>query len=312
MRDLMREVSYETATLPAAPLRALIPVLAHAERELTKDLAELVQDFGGGRYSAQMLRRALVQVRGALNAVEQLRPEMRNALVAGGRQAGTMATRHLQRELAMFSRIFGGTIQHIPVVPAAKLAQQGLVDRYAASAKAYTAEVRADIRHQLSLGLARGESFPEMTARLMGRRTVAGIAAVAEMDEMSQARAASAAIFRTAQWKAERIVRTEVMNVYNESARESIQEVAEDEPRIQKRWDAILDGRVCLDCRQLHGVSVAPDENFPVPGDEGPPLHPYCRCTTVIWRSDWGDKEGVAARKGMVKLEGWPEEGVEP
>jgi SPP1 gp7 family putative phage head morphogenesis protein len=147
-----------------------------------------------------------------------------------------------------------------------------------------------------------------MTARLMGQRTVASVAKIEALGAAAQARAASAAIFRGARAKAERVVRTEVLNAYNTYSVDLIREVAKEDDRILKRWDAMFDGRLCGDCRSMHGIAIPVAEKFPFPsGESAPPLHPHCRCTTVIWRSDWGDHEGQSARKGMIKLQGWPE-----
>lgn len=65
------------------------------------------------------------------------------------------------------------------------------------------------------------------------------------------------------------------------------------------RWVASMDGkdpRSCIWCRRLHGIEVAPGDQFPHPLQVGrrrppklyllvlygPPLHPRCRCRLVV------------------------------
>ena len=64
-----------------------------------------------------------------------------------------------------------------------------------------------------------------------------------------------------------------------------------------KIW-LIADAEVCPECEALDGVEVPLDEDFPLEGGDGPPLHPNCRCTTapvVIDRSDEGGGDEEAA-----------------
>lgn len=46
-----------------------------------------------------------------------------------------------------------------------------------------------------------------------------------------------------------------------------------------KVWSAMLDGRVCKQCRDMHGTAVPVRDEFPG-GD--PPRHPFCRCIPIF------------------------------
>ena len=284
VKALLQNIAEEASTLPNAPLRALIPHLVQAERELAGELAEVVRMLGPGRYNAQMLRKALVQVRGAMNAIEKIRPEMRDQLANAGRAAGTMATRHLSQELALFSRIYGGTIEAIPLIPASKTASKLLLDRFDAAARNWSVGAKDEIRKTITVGLLKGESVDKM-ARRIGAKAAGIEGATAE----AQGVALASAIGRKQMYRATRVVRTEVLNAYNEHAIDSIRQVAEDDRAIRKRWDAALDYRVCPLCRELHGSIATPGGMFPGGGGHGPPRHPQCRCTVVIWKKGWED-----------------------
>lgn len=49
-----------------------------------------------------------------------------------------------------------------------------------------------------------------------------------------------------------------------------------------RRWVVTDDDRLCPACAPLAGVEVGLEEAFPHGGGDGPPLHPNCRCTTVL------------------------------
>jgi SPP1 gp7 family putative phage head morphogenesis protein len=292
------QISAEVASLQAEPLRKLIPVLAEAERELATDLELVLASMKGGTYKAQMLRRALVQVRGSLNAIERVRPEMKAELTKAGRRAGQMANRHIMDELAAFSLRFGGTITPVPMLAASKALEKSLIHRFDSMSKRWSMQAKDEIRHQIALGLVRGEDIGQMTKRLTGKN-IPGLTVKEGADYISKE------IMRRNTAKAHRIVRTEVVNAYNEHALDQIEEVHALDPRIMKRWDATIDMRTCAYCRRLHEVAVHPKEMFPG-GVDAPPLHPHCRCAVIVWRDDWDKTKDRSV--AHVKLDGPPEE----
>lgn len=295
---MVDHVSAEVAGLQAEPLRRLIPVLAQAERELAADLEGVLAGMGAGGYRAQMLRRALVQVRGSLNAIERIRPEMAADLKHAGRKAGQMANRHIMDELAAFSARFGGTLSPVPLIASSKVLEKSLIHRFDRASKRWSDNAKDEIRHQIAVGLVRGENVSEMTRRLTGRK-IEGLTATEGADLVSKE------IMRRVTARAHRVVRTEVVNAYNEHAQDQIKEVAREDPRIMKRWDSTNDMRVCAECRALNGKAVRPDAEFPG-GVQAPPLHPHCRCTVIVWRDDWDKSKD--RNVATVRLAGPPEE----
>jgi len=289
IRGILAEINLEVAALPAPHVRALIPGLVHAERELADDLAELVGRMGVTSYNAQSLRRALLQVRGALNAIDKLRPEMLNELVKAGQQAGQLVTKHLERELAKFSTLFEGTITPVPLVPASKIANSMLLDRFAASTKRWSKVARNHIRHELTVGMLRNETAAQMAARLTGKGAKFA-RALAEQSEKKQAEALASGMMRMTKFDANRIVRTEVVNAYNEHARDQIEQLHADERDIKMRWCAEIDGRTCIMCHELDGTVADAHGEFPG-GFRQPPAHPQCRCCVTAWREDWPEPQ---------------------
>ncbi len=88
-------------------------------------------------------------------------------------------------------------------------------------------------------------------------------------------------VTRTQDYRLERIATTEVFEAYSAASLEHYKQLPADQ--WLKRWDAILDARVCHECEAHDGEEVPLDEEFKhgdVPGD----IHPKCRCVTTLIR----------------------------
>jgi SPP1 gp7 family putative phage head morphogenesis protein len=302
-KALLRQVNEDVANLAEAPLRALLGPMVAAEQELTADLAGLVGRMGE-TYSAQALRNSLLQVRSSLNAVQRLRPELRDELVKAGRRGRLLSTASLQLQVAKFAIHFDKTIKPVPLIPATKIAERLHLERFARAAGKYTTAVQADIRRQLTIGMLRGESVGQMAARLTGTGRK-GVARVMALPPQGQAKEVSHALWERYRYQARRLVRTEVLHAYNEVTQDQILELSrEDGPGWGKKWVAELDSRVCPFCRALDGVVVPADASFPNTFPGAPPDHPQCRCTVVAWHERWS---GAANRPRGVRLGGPPE-----
>lgn len=276
---MLDKVAEQVLALPKPALHRLAPILKAAEQEVTKELrAELRKYRGSATYTAQIHRNALVAVRRARSAIGQIVPTLADGLRRGARDAGRLATAHVQKDLARFHQIFDGSIKIVPINEAAVIARGDrlVLRRFPRSARRYGAGVRQDLVRELAISRARGESIRDATDRLMKR--------------MPQ-------VFDGQRYKAERLVRTETMNAYNVYQREAIIDLAGKEPGTLARWDAALDGRSCAYCRSLDGsvVDLVSGETFRVGRGrrarthEQPPAHPMCRCVLTPWRAEWGD-----------------------
>ncbi len=88
-------------------------------------------------------------------------------------------------------------------------------------------------------------------------------------------------VTRTQEYRLSRIATTEVFEAYSAASLEHYKQL----PVAQwlKRWDAILDAKVCHECAAHDGEEVPLDQEFShgdVPGD----IHPKCRCATTLIR----------------------------
>lgn len=294
VRAVLDRVTNEVAALPEDSLRKLAPVLREAEREVASDLARWLRTVEDGeeRFTAQRYRSLLLQLRHGRQEIEwaqRVRIGTFDALRHGGKDAGSMAMRHLTEEVARFSAAFGGPAP-IDLERAGVLAKGDrlLIPRFKSSAARYAGNILDDIKRQFSIGVVRQESFWEMTNRLqrLGRRRLVRVAKgeIGEAGEVGNNIAAG--LFTRYRYWGERVVRTEMINAYNQNADDGLVEMAKDDPRMLKRWDASLDYRCCIICRKLHGETVKPHENFSG-GNPHPPAHCNCRCAEVAWMEHW-------------------------
>lgn len=300
VKGLLLEVNHEVALLPEGAVRKLLPILHEAERSLERDFTRYLSTVKNGseRFGAQQYRRALFQVRGSLDALKSAGKDMNAALRGASMVAAAASQRHLARELAVFSARFSNSLNPIPLLEAAHVVQGTLLDRFAKISNTWSEGAREEIKKKLALGLVRGESVDQMTRRLMGRvgRRMLGENATPSAEAKFIAQELSSA----AKYRMRRIVRTEVINAYNEVKLENLRGLKKYDREMMERWDAALDGRTCQACRDLDHVAIPVGGTFPG-GVKGPPLHPNCRCAVVAWRKDWDEAGEVRTASGRAQ-----------
>lgn len=293
-RALLEQTAAEVANLPGPALRAIGPVLFQAEKELAQDLAKWLRtvEDGAARFGAQQYRVALVQIRQALRTARGLNPALFSVMNTAGVEAGALALGHLARQAEQFSLLFEHSLRPMPIRPAAVLAEgrKALIPRFRSSAARYGEYVTKDIQRELAVGVARGETFDQLTRRLMrhggpkGMVTVRGI----EGDRGAVSEHIAEGLFKRYRSRAETVVRTETINAYNVVTQDGIEAAHAEDPGFLKRWDAALDWRLCPLCRSLDGKIAKVGERFGS-GYEHPPAHPNCRCALTPWHVEWGE-----------------------
>lgn len=295
--------------LEPVALRSVLPVLRHVRDELRRDLAAwlVTAPDGAERYTAQRMRVALRSVEAAIATAQRLEPEMHKALRFGDEATGYLAASSLDNEIARFGSMFGESIRPVNIEAAAIVARgdQLLFKHHKVSAARYAGQVGDDIRHQLAVGVAKGETFAQLKARLVKMGGPAGRVMLRgrEGDPNALAAVISEGLFQRHRYWAERLVRTELMHAYNLQHRAGIEllnsTLGPDEAPFVRRWNAAADRRVCPFCRALDNTT-APIEGPFQWGIMHPPAHPNCRCVEVAWHPSWGDIEGERAAKGPI------------
>lgn len=309
--DILWHLNSEVHRLAEHSIPEITEILDAAEVELTKDLSVWkALGKGDARFTPQLYRQALVQIRSTLvhirgQAVEDLASALRN----GGQVAGKLATKHLIQEITKFSQYFEGSIRPIPLEQAMLLAKgkKTLWPRFRNSAERYTGQVAKDIQKQLAIGVVKGETLDQLTDRLAKLGGPRGKVYLQGRAGSPRARAEQIAegLFTRYRHYAERLARTEIVNAYNSTALDGMEELDKEDPGYFKRWDAAIDRRTCSFCASLDDLVRPLDKDF-ARGISQPPAHPNCRCAQVVWRKEWKEarhKDDILAK---------PHEGKEP
>jgi hypothetical protein len=294
--ELLQELYAQVDTLPKAALEALAPVLAQAQREIEKDLrAWLAREGGAERFTTQRLRRGLIQVRRTMERIKAgVHAPIVGGLRIGSNVAGQLATAHVAMELERFGAIFSGdAIAGAVAIDEAAVLAEGrklLAHRFESSARRYSKAMRQKIASELAVSKLRGETMDEAAARLMARMP---------------------AVFNGLRWRADTLVRTELMHSYNVQHEAGVRQLRREDPEIRMRWDAYFDRRTCPICASLDGQIIDPEGSrryraeWMTPTKDGPrrhpttrqhkstherpPAHPRCRCVLTAWKAEWAE-----------------------
>ena len=277
---------------------ALLPVLQTAERELSAQLVRwLGHPDGAQRFTAQHLRNALLAVNHAmvrLGNLADLEATMTRTLGRAGMAAAQLSIGHLKNELARFAGMFDGSIHPLSFNEAAIIAEGRamLIPRYPTSAARYVGAIRTDIRNRLAVGHAKNQTFDQMTRDLQAHGGPRGLVVLQQRRTGAIVEQIPEGLFRRHRYFAERVVRTESVNAYNETHLRAIRAVATEDPEILQRWDASVDRRVCSICREMDGQVVEVGREFRG-GVTRPPAHPNCRCALTPWKKHWPALNGM-------------------
>lgn len=295
VQAILDVTSQEVARLGLAERRDLFIVLRRAELELAAGLREWLKNApdGAERFTAVHMRNALAHVSVALETIRTMNPIMVEVLDRNMNIAAELAVNHVSQQYTALVQVFEGELRTPNIDVASALSRPGklLIDKHKKSARRYAGDSIKHIRRQLAVGVVKGESWDQMSSRLMRLGPKEGLGPAVKPALADRANEMARGVMQLPRTQAERIVRTEAVNSYNAFHLESIRELAEDDPQIKKRWDTTLDRRnkKCLFCPPLDGQTRELDEPFEIRGQkfDHPPAHPNCRCTTVPWSDDW-------------------------
>lgn len=284
--------------LDAAALKAMEPVIAQAQAELSAQLQHWLRLLGPDaalkKYGAAQVRQAQLLLGIAHEQIKHPRRSFQTIVARGikGVLGDSGATRAALSTLGHQLNQLRAAFHDLPKPDLARAAwfakgDQLLLDRHASSAARYAGQVKDDLKFQMGVGLAKGETLQELVTRVAN---VSSFKQAVNAANAGQAgRAMAAGLTQRYRYWSDRLVRTEMVHSYNYAAAAGIAEVHKVDDRIVMMWDASLDLRVCRLCRGLHGKIAEVDGEFEG-GYVRPPAHPYCRCALVAWMpGEWDD-----------------------
>lgn len=221
-------------------------------------------------FTAQKTRAALLQVD---LAIKTMSDKIEEDLDSSSMDAGIMGVQNLITELEKFNKRFTGAVMPINLnaVAVATETSNFLFNRRQASLQAYNAAIRSNIANQIT------ES-------------------VIANDDLSQVISNIGKFFQGEEWRIQRLVRTELHNVYNQGKINGMKDlVAGDIPDLKKTLFHPMDRRTGKDSIRLNKNNPIVDIDEPfVESSTGkkltymaPPNRPNDRAILIPYREEW-------------------------
>lgn len=231
--------------------------------EIAKSLRSLLSSQMDYTFTTQHYNQVLAQVEaGILEMKKALNEQISDNEVLAQKQA----IEHILSEITLYEPTFQGSLQNINVRVAEILdnVKTFRMQIYQSSVDKYGLDIIGKAQDILVKGILSQKFHSDLISEIM---------------EYVDGR----------EWKAREIMRTELLNAYNEAALVSLQESAKELPGLKKQWLATLDGRTGQDSIALNGQIREVDKPFDYAGKpiDRPPTRPNCRCRVIPYKEDW-------------------------
>jgi len=268
-RPLATKVTREHARAILALEREELVRLRSLYETARRELLGRLADLPGERFTAAHVLGTLAQVEAGLDALLRRLDEQGTRAARRGLREGL---RHTLEEIAAFEPRFDASPNGaIRLRALRKLeAPEGLLlDRFATSTARFRAELRSEIQRRLGIHVLKRSFMREVVDDIAGRLETSAVSAT--------------------RFRAERIVRTELLHALAVGNQESLEEAGTTLPGLRRQWDATLDSRTSSTCHALNGQVRGIRELFAAGGKEfaHPPAHPNCRSRVLPWRAEW-------------------------
>ena len=282
--ELIQRNIEKVSSLEEQQQRKLIKTFRKVRQELSDRLLTIPE----GTFTEQQLNVTLVQITAAIEAIKR---NLKGDLAESSEILSIKGIEDMVREVTKFQRRFEGSVQplNINAILIASDAKNFLINKHDASIDAYSEALRSDITTRLVASLA---------GRDTNQRTVAKL------------RSDVGKFFLGEEWKLNRIVRTELHNIYNFSKLKGLQDVKENIlPDLKKSLMHPIDGRTGEDSKELAAINPIVDLDEPFRFTFGkdervfmfPPDRPNDRSILVPFREEWDIKAASFTPGGQTK-----------
>jgi len=247
----------------------ILKVYDDARDEIWLRLKAQLRGKKGDSFQAHQLRLALAQVEQGLGQLVDKAPKLG---ASAGIVVNEQALGNLSKQIHLLERHYDGSSTPLAVDQIGQLSKlqeelrPTLLRRFDVSFRTYGAQTVQAVEQNLAVGLATKAPLEETIDRVK--------------DTIEAER-----------WKAERIVRTELIGTANNAAHEGLVLSRQQWPDLQKMWSAFADIRECKLCAKLDGTRrPIPNGTWQLrPGVfvAHAPAHPNCRCSILPMRAAW-------------------------
>jgi predicted nucleic acid-binding protein len=300
------------AGLPAE----LSELLADADTELRRRLRKAHRSGLADRFTGAQAATTRALVR---DAIMHARKRVSEMLGAGAKQTAGMGLRAAVETVRAGERQFSGLAWELPLRTAMRLDERvsgklaSQLRQSATSVDRYGVRMISQFERILRTGIAVRATTGELIDALVQHKGPKGIVSVAarELADGSVQRlrevASKEGIFVDSRYWAERIVRTETLRAYNQSAQETAEELLEEDfPDLQRVIVAFFDARTAADSVYVHGEVRGVNEPF----EDGagrvylvPPARPNDREIVLPWREAWPMPKTLQPKPADVRAE---------
>jgi hypothetical protein len=271
VQDLVNATVGKVDSLEEDQQKKLLKIFKRVRAELMDRLLTIPE----GTFTEQQLNVTLVQVNAAIEAISR---DLKGGMVDAGEIMAVQGISDLGREIEKFSKYFEGSVQPINIDQIVRAIDPNsfLINKYQASIDAYAADLRSQITSNIVQSMAMRDTQQRMVSRL-----------VSDIGRF----------FIGEEWKLNRIVRTEMHNVYNFSKMQGMGEVQESTiPDLKKALMHPMDNRTGDDSKELARINPVVDIDEPFrfkwKGQmrvfQFPPDRPNDRSILVPYREEWG------------------------
>ena len=269
---ILREHEREILRIEREEADRLFVVYEQARLELLGRLSEIP----GDTFTAAQIRRSLADAEEVLRDLIESLVETKADRLPRQMKLGV---RQVLQEIRFYEPGMRGKVLEIESRAVRKLATPRglLLQQFERSMRTYGGQLVGDIQRRLAVHTIKRSTIPEMSRDIAGRLRKHAV--------------------QGARWRAERIVRTEVLDALGTARQQTLLETQPDFPDLKQQWLARIDSRTSAICTDLHGTVVPIGQPFPG-GFYRPPAHPNCRSTTTAWMPGWDEitrEVGVSA-----------------
>jgi hypothetical protein len=261
------EHAQDLLALERGELRTLAKTYEQARLAILAKLSQAKADT----FTAQHYRVTLAQLQKAVaELTKQIDAQGQAAQIAALEQGAAQTL----EEIAYWEAARGfqtGAHGRIQSDALRRIHQEVLLQRFQVSMETYGSELVGTMQRKLGMHLAMRSRWADMAADIAGDLQGAAIAG--------------------AQWKAERIVRTELVHALNAGHQAALEASEPRLPGLARQWDAHLDARTSHVCKGLNGQIRGIKQPWQWEGRDimHPPALPNCRSRVIPWRKAWAE-----------------------
>lgn len=244
-----------------------------AYKRVRQELRDRLDALGSGTFTAQKTRGAMMQVDLALNKMAQ---DVNDEMDSSSLTASTMGIENLIKEIEKWNKKFTGAVLpiNLNVVAVATDVSEMLFNKREASLRAYNESIRSQMANSIADATIAQSTMGELVTNI-GR------------------------FFLGEEWKIQRIVRTELHNVYNKGKIRGMTDLwgngEGDIPDLKKTLFHPMDSRTGEDSKRLNRNNpiVLIDEPFVEYSTgkrleyQSPPNRPNDRAILIPFREEW-------------------------